>query len=109
MLNAKATIVLLTVGLITNSQYKCVNIFQNQDLQNEKLKSNYATKEDLKNATGAHTSRFAKEVDLASLKSNVDKLDTDKLKNVLSGLSSLKSKVDKLHVDKLVPIPVDLS
>ena len=86
-----------------------MNIFQNQNLQNEKLKSNYTTKEDVKNATDAHASRFAKEVDLASLKSNVHKLDIDKLKNVLSGLSSLKSKVDKLHVDKLVPIPVDLS
>ena len=49
------------------------------------------------------------ENDLASLKSNVDKLDIDKLKNVPSNLSNLKSKVDKLDVDKLVPVPVDLS
>ena len=42
------------------------------------------------------------------MKSDVDKLDIDKLKNVPSGLSSLKSKVDKLDVDKL-PVPVDLS
>ena len=49
-----------------------------------------------------------KKVDLASLKSNVDKLDIDKLENVPSGLSSLESKVDKLDVDKLVPVPVDL-
>ena len=52
--------------------------------------SNYATKSDLKNETGVDTSKFAKNVDLASLKSNVDKSDIDKLKNVLSGLSSLK-------------------
>ena len=32
---------------------------------------NYATKSNLKNATGADTSKFAKKVDLASLKSNV--------------------------------------
>ena len=44
--------------------------------------SNYATKTDLKNATGADTSKFDKKVDLANLKSNVDKLDIDKLKNV---------------------------
>ena len=50
-----------------------------------------------------------KKVDLASLKSNADKLDIDKLKNVLTNLSSLKSKVDKLHVDKLVPVSTDLS
>ena len=70
--------------------------------------SNYATKTDLKNATGIDTSSFAKKVDLANLKSNVDKLDIDKLKNVPTNLSNLKSKVDKLDVDKLVPVLVDL-
>ena len=38
---------------------------------------NYATKTDLKNATGVDTSSFAKKVDLANLKSNVNKLDID--------------------------------
>ena len=71
--------------------------------------SNYATKADLKNATGVHTSKFAKKVDLANLKSNEDKLDIDKLKNVPTNLSNLKSKVDKLDVDKLAPVPADLS
>ena len=71
--------------------------------------SNYATKADLKNVTGAETSKFAKEVDLAKLKSNADKLDTDKLKNLPSNLSNLKIKVDKLYLDKLVLVPVDLS
>ena len=42
--------------------------------------TNYATKADLKNAAGVDTSKFAKKVDLASVKSNVDKLDIDKLK-----------------------------
>ena len=41
--------------------------------------SNYATKIDLKNTTGTDTSSFAKKVDLASLISDVDKLDIDKL------------------------------
>ena len=49
--------------------------------------SNYATKTDLKNGTGIDTSNF-------SLKSN---------------LASLKTEVDKLDIDKLVPVPVDLS
>ena len=71
--------------------------------------SNYATKTDFKNATGVDTLSFAKELDLADLKSDVDKLDIDKLKNVPTNLSNLKSKVDKLDVDKLVPVPVDLS
>ena len=35
--------------------------------------SNQATKADLKNADGAITSKFAKKVDLVSLKSEVDK------------------------------------
>ena len=71
--------------------------------------SNYATKADLKNATGVDTLDFAKKADLASLKSDVDKPDIDKLKNVPNNLSNLKSKVDKLDVDKLVPTPVDLN
>ena len=71
--------------------------------------SNCATKTDFKNATGVDTSKFAKKADLANLKSNVDKSDIDKLKNVRINLSDLKSKVDKLDVDKLLPVSVDLS
>ena len=67
--------------------------------------SNYATKADLKNATGIDTSSFPKNVDSANLKSNLKKLSIDKLKNVPFSLSNLKSK----EVDKLVPAPVDLS
>ena len=62
--------------------------------------SNYATKADWKNAASFDTSKFAKKVNLASLKPNVDKLDIDKFENVPSNLSNLKSKVDKLDIDK---------
>ena len=48
-------------------------------------------------------------IDLASLKSEVDKLDIDKLEKAPTGLNSLKSRVDKLDADKLVTVPVDLS
>ena len=48
---------------------------------------------DLKNVD---TSKFSRKVDLANLKSNVDKVDIDKLKNVSSNLSNLKSKTGKL-------------
>ena len=58
--------------------------------------SNYATKSDLKHATGVDTSKFTGKVGLANLKASVDKLDIDKLKNVLTSLSNPKSKVDKL-------------
>ena len=71
--------------------------------------SNFATKTDLKNATGIDTSSFAEKVNLANLKSNVDKLDIDKLKIIPTNLSNLKSKTDKIDVDKLVPFFVDLS
>ena len=49
--------------------------------------SNYATKADIKNIPHIDTSSFA-------LKSN---------------LASLKTEVDKLDIDKLMPVPVDLS
>ena len=71
--------------------------------------SNYGTKTDLKNATRIDIPAFAKKIGLASLNSNVDKLDIDKLKKFPTNLSSLKSKVDNLDVDKLLPAPVDLS
>ena len=76
-----------------------------------KVEPNYATKADLKNATGLNTSKFAEKIDLTNLKSHLDELDIDKLKDVQSNLksSNLKRKADKLDVDKLVPIPVDLS
>ena len=54
--------------------------------------SNYAAKSNLKNATGVDTSKFAKKVDLVNLKSSVDKLDIDKLKNAPNNLSNLKIK-----------------
>ena len=54
--------------------------------------SNYATKADLKNAIGVDTSDCNKKTDLANLKSDVDKLDLAKLKNVLSNLDNLKSR-----------------
>ena len=71
--------------------------------------SNYATKADLKDASGVDTSKCAKKVDLASLKSKVDKLNIVKLKNVPSNLGNLKSKVEKIDDGKLVSVSVDLS
>ena len=70
--------------------------------------SNYATKSDLKNATGVDTSKCAKKVDLASLKSNVDKSNIYNLKNVATDLSNLKSKIDKLDIAELAHVPVNL-
>ena len=55
--------------------------------------SNYATKADLKKAAGVDTMDFAKKTDLANLKSDVDKLNINKFKNVTINLSNLKNKV----------------
>ena len=52
---------------------------------------------------------FQNKSDLANLKSDVDRLDIDKLYNVSTNLSDLKGKVDELDVDKLVPAFLDLS
>ena len=49
--------------------------------------SNYATKEDIKIISHVDTSNFASK----------------------TNFSSLKTEVDKLDIDKLVPVPVDLS
>ena len=43
--------------------------------------SNYATKAESKNATGIDTSTFAEKSNLASLKTETDKVDAYKLKN----------------------------
>ena len=71
--------------------------------------SNNATKADLKNATDVDTSTFAKKVDLANLKSDVGKLDIDKLKYLPTNLNNFKSEIDKLDVEKLLPVLADLS
>ena len=71
--------------------------------------SNYATKADFKNTTGVDASDFAKKTDLVNLKSDVYKLDIDKLKNAPTNLSNLRSKVGKFDVDKLVPVPAHLN
>ena len=71
--------------------------------------SNDATKADLKNVTGINTSNLAAKSDLVILKTEFDKLDTDKLKNVPTNLSNLKSEVDKLDIGKLKTTAVDLS
>ena len=88
-------IIVLTVGLIKGSHIireycgyfpKSFRSFgRNINVQVDL--SNYATKTDLKNVRHIDTSSFALKTNLANLKTEVDKLD----------------------LDKLAPIPVDLS
>ena len=64
--------------------------------------SNYATKADLKNVTHIDTSRFALKTNLASLKTEVDEQDVDKLVSVPVDLSKLSDAVKNDVVKKAV-------
>ena len=66
--------------------------------------SNYATKTDLKNVTHVDTSNFALKTNLASLKTEVDKLDIDKLAPVPTDLSKLSDAVKMMLLKKLFMI-----
>ena len=81
------------VGLIKKALYKMSQYFPKpykpfgRDINVKVDLSNYATKADVKNITHVDNSSFALKTNLANLKTEVDKLD----------------------IDKLVPVPVDLS
>ena len=62
--------------------------------------SNYATKTDLKNLTHVGASSFELKTNLANLKTEVDKLDIDKLVPVPVGLSKLSNAVKNEVVKK---------
>ena len=68
--------------------------------------SNYATKDDVKNITHVDVSSYATKTNLAALKSEVDKIDTDKLKAVPDDLAKL-SNVVKNEVVKKTDFSVD--
>ena len=62
--------------------------------------SNYATKTDIKNIAHIDTSSFALRTNLSSLKTEVDKLDIDKLVSVPVNLSKLSDVVKNDVVKK---------
>ena len=62
--------------------------------------SNYATKTDLKNVTHVDVSSFGSKTNLASLKTEVDKIDADKLKTVPHDLAKLSNVVKNDVVKK---------
>ena len=64
--------------------------------------SNYAKKDDVKNITHVDVSSFASKTNLAALKTEVDKLDTDKLKTTPTDLAKLTNVVDTELVKKTV-------
>ena len=66
--------------------------------------SNYATKTDIKNISHVDTSSFALKTNLANLKTEVDKLDIDKLAPVPTDLNKLSNVVKNDVVKKLYMI-----
>ena len=99
-------IILLIVGLIKKTLYKMSQYFPKPyeplggDINVTVDLSNYETKEDIKNITHVDTSSFALKKNLANLKSQVDKLDVDKLKPIPTDLSKLSDVVKNDVVKK---------
>ena len=61
---------------------------------------NYATKTDLKNSTRVDVSSFASKTNLAALKTEVDKIDVDKLKKTPTDLAKLTNAIEHDVVKK---------
>ena len=62
--------------------------------------TNYATKTDLNNITHIDVSSFASKTNLAALKTEVDKVDVDKLKTTPVDLAELTNAVEHILVKK---------
>ena len=62
--------------------------------------TNYATKTDLKNITHVDVSSFASKTNLAALKTEVDKIDADKLKTTPTDLAKLTNAIENDVVKK---------
>ena len=106
-------IILLIVGLIKKTLYKMSQYFPKPykqfggDINVTVDLSNYATKKDINDITHVDSSNFALKTNLANLKTEVDKLDVDKLATVPIDLSKLSNVVKndvakKTVYDKLV-------
>ena len=94
------------VGLIKRTLYKMSQHFSKPyepfggDVNVKVDLSNYVTKSDVKNITHVITLSFALKANLANLKTEVDKLDIDKLVPVPADLSKLSNAVNNEVVKK---------
>ena len=64
--------------------------------------SNYATKKDINDITQVDVSGFASKTNLAALKTEVDKIDADKLKAAPNDLAKLSNVVKNEVVKKMI-------
>ena len=101
-------IILLIAGLIKKTLYKISQYFPKPfepfggDINVTVDLSNYATKYDIKNITHVNTSSFALKTNLPNLKTEVDKLDIEKLATVPVDLSKLSNVIKNDVVKKTV-------
>ena len=112
MLNGKDITIHLIVGLINKLNSKKVKRYYKMSQYYPPYKSssnnikveldlaNYATKRDLKNITHVDVSSFASKTNLAALKTEVNKIDADKLKTTPIGLDRLSNLVKNDLVKK---------
>ena len=107
MSDGKAMIINLIAGLIKNTSYKNGQYFPKPcrsfkgSVKVELDLSSYATKAELKNATGVYASKLAAKSGLASSKiDKIDKIDIDWLKTVPVDLSKLSNVVNNGIVKK---------
>ena len=82
------------------SYYPPYKSSSNNELELELDLPNYATKTDLKNITHVDVSSFASKTNLAALKTEVDKIDTDKLKAAPTDLAKSTNAIENDVVKK---------
>ena len=99
-------IILLIVGSIKKTLYKMSEYFPKPyeplggDINAKVDLSNYATKADIENISHNDTWIFALKTNLANLKTEVDKLDIDKIVPVPTDLSKLSNVVNNDVIKK---------
>ena len=112
MSNGKVMIIHLIAELMKKTLYKISQYFPKPkphesfggDINVKVDLSSYATKTDLKNVTGIDTSNVALKLNLSKLKTEVDKIDVDKLKTVPTDLNKLSNVVYNEVIKKLCMI-----
>ena len=103
MLNGKGMIIHLILGLLNiMSEYFSKPPSDYKNLKVKIDQTNYATKKYINDITHVDTSNFAIKTNLANLKTEVDKLDIDKLVPVPLDISKLSNVVKNDVVKKTV-------
>ena len=87
------------IGTLKNKLYKHMT---SNNIKVELDLTNYATKTDLNNITHVNTSSFGSKTNLAALKTEVDKIDVDKLKTSPVDVAKLTNAVENDLLKKLI-------